>query len=138
MDYNTLTFYDGKKIIKLEVREGDLLVRKFNLLNWVSNYNVFEGKDGKTVLATNGNNILCYDPNTWVESEGGNTEPKIMFSKITPNEITIKGDTIKGGTIERSTDLKNWRKLVKVNKGGFEVFVDPTEKNKEFFRVKAE
>ena len=59
-----------------------------------------------------------------------------MFSKITPNEITIKGDTIKGGTIERSTDLKNWRKLVKVNKGGFEVFVDPTEKNKEFFRVK--
>ena len=74
--------------------------------------------------------------NDWVESEGGNSEPQIMFSKITPNEITIKGDTIKGGTIERSTDLKNWRKLVKVNKGGFEVFVDPTEKNKEFFRVK--
>ena len=40
--------------------------------------------------------------------------------------------------LERSTDLKNWKKLVKVNKGGFEVFVDPTEKNKEFFRVKSE
>ena len=40
--------------------------------------------------------------------------------------------------LERSTDLKNWKKLVKVNKGGFEVFVDPTENNKEFFRVKSE
>ncbi len=77
----------------------------------------------------------------WVESEegeGGNSAPQIMFSKITPNEITIKGETIKGGTIERSTDLKNWKRLVKVNKGGFEVFVDPTEKVKEFFRVKSE
>jgi hypothetical protein len=82
--------------------------------------------------------ILYYDFNTWVETEGGNSTPKIMFSKIDPNEITVKGETSKGGTIERSTDLKNWKRLVKVNKGGFEVFVDPTEKDKEFFRIKSE
>ena len=82
--------------------------------------------------------ILYYDLNNWVETEGGGSTPKIMFSKIDPNEVTIKGETSKGGTIERSTDLKNWKRLVKVNKGGFEVFVDPTEKNKEFFRVKSE
>ena len=33
------------------------------------------------------------------EGEGGNSEPQIMFSKITPNEVTIKGETTKGGTI---------------------------------------
>ena len=82
--------------------------------------------------------ILYYDFNDWVDSEGGNSTPKIMFSKVDPNELTVKGETSKGGTIERSTDLKNWKRLVKVNKGGFEVFVDPTEKNKEFFRVKSE
>ena len=85
--------------------------------------------------------VSCYDLDNWIESEGGegeNSEPQIRFSKITPNEVTIEGETEKGGTIERSTDLKNWKKLVKVNKGGFEVFVDPTENNKEFFRVKSE
>ena len=85
-----------------------------------------------------GNIVQQYDFTSWVESEGGNSEPQIRFSRIGPNEIIIEGETTKGGTIERSTDLKNWRKLVKVNKGGFEVFVDPTEKNKEFFRVKSE
>ena len=82
--------------------------------------------------------ILYYNFEHWVETEGGGSTPKIMFSKITPNEVTINGETKKGGTIERSTDLKNWKRLVKVNKGGFEVFVDPTEKDKEFFRVKSE
>jgi len=138
MDYETLAVYDGKKIIRLEDRDGDLLIRTFNLINGISSNYDSIGKDGKTVLATKGNKILCYDPNNWIESEGENSEPQIRFSKITPNEVTIEGETEKGGTIERSTDLKNWKKLVKVNKGGFEVFVDPTEKNKEFFRVKSE
>ena len=102
---------------------------------------VFEDHSDDGRSYRKGNLIKIYDLQNWVESEegeGGNSEPQIMFSKITPNEVTIKGETTKGGTIERSTDLKNWNQLVKVNKGGFEFFVDPTEKNKEFFRVKTE
>jgi hypothetical protein len=138
MSYNLLIIYDGKKILRLEVNNGDLSLRKFNLPNAQSSNDEYSGGDSKIILTKNGNKIICYDPVNWVESEGGNSEPQIMFSKITPNEVTIEGETTKGGTIERSTDLKNWKKLVRVSKGGFEVFVDPTEKDKEFFRVKSE
>jgi hypothetical protein len=138
MSHKSLVIYGGKRIIRLEDKNGDLSLRKFNLPNGRGSDDAYNRGDDRIILAKNGNKIICYDPVNWVESEGGNSEPQIMFSKITPNEVTIEGETTKGGTIERSTDLKNWKKLVRVSKGGFELFVDPTEKNKEFFRVKSE
>ena len=143
MSTKLLIIYESRynKLTKLENKNGDLHFRETNLSNVRTSLGEYMQNEFVKIVATNGNNIICYDPINWVESEGGegeNSEPQIMFSKITPNEITIKGDTIKGGTIERSTDLKNWKRLMKINKGGFDVFVDPAEKNKEFFRVKSE
>jgi hypothetical protein len=125
---------NGLKIYKFDYSKFNALPEDTNIAQVQSNryYSVIPFLDKQN------RKILYYDLKNWVKTEGGNSTPKIMFSKVDPNEITVKGETSKGGTIERSTDLKNWKRLVKVNKGGFEVFVDPTEKNKEFFRVKSE
>ena len=125
---------NGLQIYKFDYSHLDVFGHNFNL-------DAIHKTDAASVipfLDKKNRKILYYDFGNWVETEGGNSTPKIMFSKIDPNEITVKGETSKGGTIERSTDLKNWKRLVKVQKGGFEVFVDPTEKDKEFFRIKSE
>ena len=137
--------YDKKILFKFRSDNG-LQIYKFDYSHLDAfgiehNLDAIHRTEGASVipfLDKQNRKILYYDFDNWVESEGGNSTPKIMFSKVDPNEITVKGETSKGGTIERSTDLKNWKRLVKVNKGGFEVFVDPAEKNKEFFRVKSE
>ena len=92
--YATLSLPDGKNY-KLPIDTANSDDKK----GYATSNDDLVGEVGKKILIQNKNGIICYDPFNWVETEGGNSTPKIMFSKITPDEVTIKGETSKGGTI---------------------------------------